>query len=142
MSKLDDILDMDASDIVEPRKAPPGNYLAEIRNYKFAELPNENETPVGDLEVILLEPLDGQDMTGVNTARPLEWRGWLTEDGVPVVKSTMRRILGDAIDGMPKPRMWYENAVGQRIVAKVEIDGYAKKKRGIEKMIVRDFKAA
>lgn len=141
MSDLDSILDLNGADIKEPRKAPPGNYVAEVRNFKFDKIPNEDETPYGNLEIVLIEPLDGQDLTNVNLARPLEWRGWLTEDGLGVTKTVFRRLHGDAVDST-SVRSWYENAVGHRIVAKVIMDPYQKKNRNREVPVVQDFKVA
>mgnify|MGYP003644947357 CR=1 FL=1 len=133
-----DILDLDTTNIVEPRNPPPGRYLATYVNYDFTN--NAKGTVFGAMNWRLESPLENQDMTGVNLGRLLEGKVILTENTVPYIKRDFRNAF--AYEPAEKPKQWFEDNVGKQAVVVIGFDAWWKKTKGVEKPVVSSFFAA
>lgn len=102
----EDLLDKNTDDIEKVREHPTGKYRGHLMGATYSK--NEKGTNIIDLEFTLDEPLDGQDMTGVETARKLRHRIFLSEAnqkyvvsdlekaGVPIAGKSIKQALEEA----------------------------------------------
>lgn len=133
------VLDMNIDDIVEPREAPDGEYIAQVSGVKFDRIPNEKQTPYADLEFKLISPQGDQDLTGVNLNRPVLGRLWLSKDAVGGAKRDLKKF-GVDVSGLPLKEA-FEKVIGETAVVKVIRDDYAAKK-GRDRAIIQNWRAA
>lgn len=134
------VLDSNIDDIVEPRRAPDGEYVAIVVGVKFDKFPPPKETPYADIEFRLQSPLDGQDMTGVNLSKSVYGRSWLTDNAIGGTKRDLKKF-GVDVAGV-KLRDAFERVVGATCVVKVEQDEYQYKKKGRDIAVVASWRQA
>lgn len=133
-----DILDEDASSVVEPRNAPEGRYLATYVNYERSK--NSKGNTIVEMNWRLDSPLENQDMTGVNLGRLLPQNIVVTENTRPYIKRDFH--TGFNYEPAAKPSQWFEDNIGKQAVVIVSYDKWWKEKRGVEKPVVSGFFAA
>lgn len=128
MSDLDTMLNTTMKDLPPSLPAPPGRYRAVVRRYE-AKTSGKNDTPVAVLTIKLLEPLDGQDMSGVNLRENsglVDHKVWLTEKGVDVFTRTAKKSFG--IETKDRPvRDVLDELVGRECIAVVKHEDYKTK---------------
>lgn len=120
------VLDSNMDEIIEPRTAPDGEYIALTTGVEFDKIPNAKETPYADVEFKLVEPLNGQDLTGVNLNRPVTGRIWLSKDALGQAKRQLKSFGIDTAG--EKLRDSFDKIVGTTVVVKVVRDSYQAKK--------------
>lgn len=117
------ILDTDVDSVTEPRRYPDGDYLAQAIGVEFDE--NSNNTKYADVELKLLEPMAGQDLTGVNRENTLNFRIWLSAKSLGIAKGELKKF-GIEMTGNFKDL--FERIPGSTVVVTVAPDDYAAKK--------------
>ena len=132
------ILDTKLGDVTEPRKAPPGKYLAQVTDLKFGKLKNDKQTSFADVEFKLKSAQSGQDTTGVNLDRVVGRRIFLTEDNIPYIKKDLREA---GIDVTGTLREALEALQGSTLMVDVNFDDYAMKNKQREIPVVTGWKA-
>lgn len=134
------ILDKNIDDVVEPRRAPDGEYLAIVAGVKFDKIPNEKETPYADLEFRLQSPMDNQDLTGVNLSRSVYGRVWLSDNAIGGAKRDLKKF-GVDVAGL-KLRDAFEKIIGATAAVRVQQNKYKYDKKGVDEAEVGSWRQA
>lgn len=114
-----DIFDTVLGDIPEPQYAPDGKYRALVTDVKVAENP-KNGNRGRELAFRLLEPLSGQDVTGVNLAEErVRDTIWVTDKSSFIARETVQKMAPD-ITPATKLSEAFEQLRGREVVIHIK----------------------
>jgi hypothetical protein len=107
----DDILDMNPNQVESIRNIPDGRYLGVIASYDIDKNANGNQFVQFAFRAV--EPLEDQDMTGVELNRKIySERQFLTKDAA---KYTKQKIANTGVPEGATMRDWIEACVGAEV---------------------------
>jgi hypothetical protein len=134
---MDDFWNSLPADVEDLRDTPPGRYRGFMSGYQLVRTDDAKNYAI--LEFKVAEPLSGQDMTGVETNRPLRsGRLYFTPKAAPISKKSLKNLFPQWNDDVP----WkdnFEQMVGTEAVFEYRAE---KGMNGKEYLNVTKFQAA
>jgi hypothetical protein len=116
----DSILTMSPADVETIRDLPDGRFRGKVVDYKIET--NMNGNQFVQFSFRAEEPLDGQDMTGVETnMRVYSKKVYLTKKSAPLAKKELN-LFGIDGDQFPNWTEWFDALTGHEVVFTLETE--------------------